>query len=81
VPPIKRKRTLMNSWVGVVGPEPVCEALTTIFDWPETERHDRCAYGVSQAQGYNWDVLVRDYWAPFLQEAEEQMAEGKAAVA
>jgi glycosyltransferase involved in cell wall biosynthesis len=79
VPPIQRTYTPLDSWIGVVGVEPVRQALLDVWHWDSTERADRCAYGVSQAAGYDWDVLTHDYWAPFLKEAEAMIAEGKVA--
>ena len=71
VDPVQRWWTPLNTWACIPSIAGIHEALEKIAGWSEAERHDRNEYGVfHMREHYDWDVCVRDYWAPFLERVE-----------
>ena len=68
--PAQRHWTALNSWVAVPDIDKVFGALMEIAEWTPEYRQSMSEHGREKARAYAWDVLVRDYWQPFLEGIE-----------
>jgi len=73
VKPMQLEWTPMNSWNAVPGVDDILWAMESIYRWSPDYRQHHGARGQQAASHYSWDVIVRDYWAPFLEEVEEEI--------
>jgi glycosyltransferase involved in cell wall biosynthesis len=66
--------TPLSSWGCIPSIDNILEALEKIYAWADDERRDRSEYGIYHMKAhYDWDVVVRDGWAPFLERVEREI--------
>jgi glycosyltransferase involved in cell wall biosynthesis len=73
--PTQRMWTPLDSWCAVPSVDAIEAALEDIHARTTNEREAWGAYGALHVrERYDWDMLVRDYWLPFLAEVEQNRA-------
>lgn len=64
---------LFQAWQAVPSVANVTAALESIYGWSEQERLANAYRGVVHMRNtYDWDIVVRDYWAPLLAQIEAE---------
>jgi glycosyltransferase involved in cell wall biosynthesis len=72
--PVQRFWTPLNSWAFVPSPAAIEDALWKIWGRTPAEAAAEAQRGVTHVhRNYDWDVLVRDWWAPFLAQVEQDV--------
>jgi glycosyltransferase involved in cell wall biosynthesis len=73
--PAQPSWTLLDSWMCTPSVVNILDALNAIYAWEPSYRGMMAARGIANVyQHYDWDMLVRDHWAPFLARVEADIA-------
>ncbi len=72
--PAQRWWTPLASWACIPSITNIHAAMEAIYNRAPDEKADRNAAGVAHMQAnYDWDMVVRDGWAPFLEQVERDI--------
>ncbi len=70
--------TLLDSWMCTPSVKNILDALEAIHAWEPAYRSMMSAKGIAHVYAnFDWDMLVRDYWAPFLARVEADIARNR----